>query len=232
MQFSGAILAVTFKEQSEKWAPLVLAHVSKSIMLVHDYIWRIIATVCPDKQVREQLWEVLIIDKLRKAYTRAMEHALFLLQIERSGRPSTYNHYFNSEVQKKRMERLEAIIERQPKTYDKAGNTYASTLNLRSLVGDKNNMQQVCEDILDVLSSYYKVSRKRFVDVICRQVIGHFLLEGDESPLRIFSPELVMGLDTEKLEMIAGEDSETKNRRAMLESEVKSLEVAMKLLKG
>jgi len=32
---------------------------------------------------------------------------------------------------------------------------------------NKDNGQQVCEDILDTLISYYKVSRKRFVDIVC-----------------------------------------------------------------
>ncbi|KAF2184903.1 hypothetical protein K469DRAFT_688492 [Zopfia rhizophila CBS 207.26] len=90
---------------------------------------------------------------------------------------------------------------------------------LRTFVVNKDNTQQVREDILDILASYYKV-------------ISHFLLEGDESPLKIFRPELVMGLDDEQLETIAGEDEETKRQRSVLESEIKSLEAAMKVLRG
>jgi GTPase SAR1 family protein len=229
--FSGAILAMVFKEQSEKWPLLVQAHVSKSIILVHDYIAKLLAHVCPDKQICDQLWDHLIMDAVRKAYVRAMEQTRFLLRIEREGKPSTYNHYFNSEVQKKRLTRLDAIIEEKFPHKDSTEPQLVSTTNLRSLVTDKDNMQQVREDILDVLSSYYKISRKRFVDVICRQAIGHFLLEGEESRLRVFSPELVFGLGAEQLEVIAGEDAGTRDRRAMLELEIKSLEAAMKLLR-
>jgi hypothetical protein len=229
--FSGAILAMVFKEQSEKWPLLVQAHVSKSIILVHDYIAKLLAHVCPDKQICDQLWDHLIMDAVRKAYVRAMEQAHFLLRIEREGKPSTYNHYFNSEVQKKRLTRLDAIIEEKFPHKDGTEPQLVSTTNLRRLVTDKDNMQQVREDILDVLSSYYKISRKRFVDVICRQAIGHFLLEGEESPLRVFSPKLVFGLGAEQLEVIAGEDAGTRDRRAMLGLEIKSLEAAMKLLR-
>lgn len=88
------------------------------------------------------------------------------------------------------------------------------------------------EDIHDVLASYYKVSRKRFVDVICRQVVGHFLLEGDRCPVNILSSELVMGLDSEQLEAIAGEALETKKQRAVLEIEVENLEAALKVLRS
>lgn len=48
--------------------------------------------------------------------------------------------------------------------------------------------QHACEDIHDVLMSYYEVSRKRFIDVICQHILCHYLLEDKESPLQIWSP--------------------------------------------
>ncbi len=81
-------------------------------------------------------------------------------------------------------------------------------------------------------ASYYTISRKRFVDNICQQVINHFLLEGDESPLEIFSSELVMGLEDGQLEMIAGEDAQTRYQRSILESDIKNLEAAMRVLQA
>ncbi|KAF2183507.1 interferon-induced GTP-binding protein Mx2 [Zopfia rhizophila CBS 207.26] len=233
--FSGSILAATFREQSEKWEPLVLTHVSKSIALVHDYIFKLLVYIYPDKQVRDQLWETLLINELRKAYVRAMEQARFLLRIKQEGRPSTYNHYFSSEVQKKRQDRMTAAIADKSDTHYTHDNKPIDVIpvtGLRTVVVNKDNAQQVREDILDILASYYRVSRKCFVDVICKQVISHFLLEGDESPLKIFRPELVMGLDDEQLETIAGEDEETKRQRSMLESEIKNLEAATKVLRG
>ncbi|KAF2181462.1 hypothetical protein K469DRAFT_691959 [Zopfia rhizophila CBS 207.26] len=157
------------------------------------------------------------------------------LRIEREGRPSTYNHYFNSEVQKKRQDRMTAAIANKTDTHytsDDEPIDVVSVTRLRTFVVNKDNAQQVREDILDILASYYKVSRKCFVDVICKQVVSHFLLEGDESPLKIFRPELIMGLDDEQLETIAGEDEETKRQRSMLESEIKNLEAAMKVLRS
>jgi hypothetical protein len=80
--------------------------------------------------------------------------------------------------------------------------------------------------------SYYKVSRKRFVDVICQQVVSHFLLEGNENPLQIFGPDLVMSLDSEQLELIAGEDEESKRQRQVLGRHIESLEAALKVLRA
>jgi hypothetical protein len=202
----------------------VLAHVSKSIGLVHGYISNLLTRICPDKHVRSQLWETVLVDELRNAYARGMEHARFLLRIERQSRPSTYNHSFNSEVQEKRLERIKALTAT-------AGYTPSKGVERVTLESIQSVIQQTHKDILDVLTSYYKVSRKRFVDKICAQVIGNFLLEGDKSPLKIFCSELVMGLDSDQLETIAGEDGETKNQRSMLESGIRELEAAMKVLR-
>ncbi|KAL4763653.1 uncharacterized protein BDW70DRAFT_148432 [Aspergillus foveolatus] len=92
--------------------------------------------------------------------------------------------------------------------------------------------QQVCEDILDNLMSYYKVARKRFVDIVCQQMIHYFLLETDDGPLQIFSPNLVMSLGTEELEMVAGEDAESKRRRDILKREIENLEAAVSILRS
>jgi hypothetical protein len=208
----------------------VLAHVSRSIGLVHDYISKLLTRICPDKQVRAQLWETVLVDELLKAYVRAMEQARFLLRIEQQGRPCTYNHYFNSEVQKKRQDRMKKLAEAASYTNSK-GVEHITVARVQNIVANKENAQQTREDILDVLTSYYKVSRKRFVDNICMQVIGYYLLEGDESPLKIFSSELVMGLDGEQLELIAGEDAETRYQRSTLESDIRELEAAMKVLR-
>ncbi|KAI0011596.1 interferon-induced GTP-binding protein Mx2 [Xylariaceae sp. FL0662B] len=230
--FGGTILATVFEEQSEKWEPLVLSHASNAITLVHDYISRLLTILCPEKQVRDQLWDTLLVDKLRDAYRRAMRHAHFLLAMERGGRPSTFNHYFNANLQNKRNKRMTETLGAMAISFAGHNERYVPIGKLEDHVANKDNAQQVCEDIVDTLMSYYKVSRKRFVDTICQQVVNHFLLDGDESPLHILSPELVMNLDPEQLEMIAGEDVASKRQRQILGREMESLEAAIKVLRA
>ncbi|KAF2191280.1 hypothetical protein K469DRAFT_696978 [Zopfia rhizophila CBS 207.26] len=110
----------------------------------------LLAHICPDKQVRDQLWETLLVDELRKAYVRAMEQACFLLRIEREGRPSTYNHYFNSEVQKKRQDRMTAAIANKTDTHyisDDEPIDVVPVTRLRTFVVNKDNAQQVREAV-------------------------------------------------------------------------------------
>ncbi|KAK8009437.1 interferon-induced GTP-binding protein mx2 [Apiospora marii] len=231
--FGGTVLATAFAEQTEKWEDLVLSHTSKAIILVHDYIFQLLGKLCPEEQVREQLWNEHLVDKLCDAYRRAMTHANWLLGMERGGRPTTFDRYFNATLQQKRGERMvEALVSMaRPVDVFKGGAEYVSIEDIRSHAQDKNNAHQVCEDILDTLMSYYKVSSKRFVDVVCQQVVLHFLLEGEDNPLKILGPELVMGLKPDELEAIAGEDSESKRQRKALVGRKERLEAALKVLR-
>ncbi|KAJ8119426.1 hypothetical protein ONZ43_g3617 [Nemania bipapillata] len=228
--FGGTILATAFKEQSEKWEALVLAYTSKSIVLVHTYIGKLLAAVCPDEQIRTQLWDTILFEKLQSGYRRALSHARFLLSLERNGTLSTFNHYFNSTLQKKRNERQATVFEGMRTDSDHGA--YILLQDLAQMTIDKDNTQQVCEDIADSLESYYKVARERFVDSVCQQVVNHFLLDDKEGPVKVLSPDLILSLDDEKLDLIAGEDAISKHQRHTLEREAEALNEALKVLRG
>ena len=225
------MLSAIFVQQSEKWAPLALSHVSKVVAVVHDFVFRLLKTICPEGFVSDQLWNEFLVDRLIEIYRKAISHTRFLLRMERSSIPSTFNHYYNTTLQQKRAERISKPLKEgrvQFKGYDEA---YVPLREVEKCVVNKSNEQQACEDIMDSLISYYKVSRKRFVDVVCQQVIFHYLLSAEDSPLQILNPELVMALDSEQLEAIAGEDEESRQTRQSLEREVQSLEAALKVLR-
>ena len=93
-----------------------------------------------------------------------------------------------------------------------------------------SNDEHIVQEIHDILQSYYKVSRKTFVDSVCKQSALHFLLLGQESPLALFSPTFVSQFSASTLEEIAGESHVLKKCRAQLTKEVKSLAQAMKIL--
>ncbi|KAI1086904.1 interferon-induced GTP-binding protein Mx2 [Rostrohypoxylon terebratum] len=233
--FGGPILAIVFEEQSEKWEPLVLSHTSKAINMVHDYVFRLVSKLCPDIKVRNQLWEAILLDKLRDRYRQAMDHARYLLDIERRGRPSTFNHNFSAKLEKRREDR---ILERSnngvasPENNEEVpGHGRAETQVAGRLTTMKDNVQKICEDIVDTLVCYYEMSRERFVDAICQQVVNDFLLDGEKSPLKILSPEFTMSFDQDQLEIIAGEDMGSKRQRQALSWEIESLEAAMKVLR-
>jgi hypothetical protein len=222
------LLAVTFRAQASKWPKIVMAHVETVVMVVHGFIKTLLAEIVVDQRMREELWDSVLLEELKEAYCRAKSQAEFLLDIELNSRPSTYNHYFNDNLQKDRIERV-----KQGSQKDVLGSWgTGGHAPLTPVVTNKSNAEHVKEDIHDILKSYYKVSRKRFVDVVCRQVIEHFLLDGHCSPLKVLTPELITTMTDEQLDMIAGEDAATRRERKHIESEIQLLEAAMKVLRG
>lgn len=209
-----------------------MSHVSDVIALVHHFIVDLLSDICADKQVMEQLWDNVLLEKLQESYKRGMEQARVLLKIEREGTPITYNHYFNAELQKGQGKRLQKSLSSLAiNTADSQG-PMVRLASLSSLDTTRSNPEQVREYLHDILESYCNVSVKRFVDVICQQVIDHFLVNGEDSPLHVFNTEMVLELSSDTLDMIAGEDQVTKQERDRLRREIESLEAAMKVLRG
>lgn len=93
-----------------------------------------------------------------------------------------------------------------------------------------SNVEHTVQDIHDILKSYYRVARKRFVDNICMQAADYHLVTGPEAPMRIFSPSWVNGLSNQKLDEIAGEDPAKKRRRRQLGKEIEDLEAGRQVL--
>ncbi|KAK3954257.1 P-loop containing nucleoside triphosphate hydrolase protein [Pseudoneurospora amorphoporcata] len=232
--FGGSMLPITFREQARKWAPIANAHVRTVIIMVHCFIKQLLSTVFVDERMRDELWDSVLLDTLVNAYTRALRKADYLIGIELRSCPSTYNHYFADNLQKSRTERLEAqvaVLEKESQAHEGSApiNTRAE---LKKMVREKSNAEQVKEDIHDTLKSYYKVARKRFVDVMCQQAIDDHLLNGDNSPLRILTSDMVAKMSDSQLDRIAGEDAATKRERKMLEDEIAGLNTALDVLRS
>lgn len=93
-----------------------------------------------------------------------------------------------------------------------------------------SNLQSTVQHLHDILKSYYKVSRKRFVDNVCMQAADRHLTRGPDTAVKLFSPSFVSGLTAEQLERIAGEDMSTKKKRVELTRHVANLKQARNLL--
>ena len=93
-----------------------------------------------------------------------------------------------------------------------------------------SNTKHTIHEIHDILQSYYKVARKRFVDNICMQAADFHLVNGPENPLKLFSPQFVSSLSNEQLEEIAGEDTALHRKRTALAKTVADLEVGRRIL--
>ena len=230
--FDPSLLPIIFQEQSKKWDGLALTYISDVIRVIHSFTNDLLSALCPDWRVRSNLW-TLITDELLERYKKAMSHTHFILNVERKGTPLTTNHYFNDNLQKARAERLKSALKGQAVAV-KFGNEHRDMVKVDAVVSSvqMGNIEHTVEDIHAILKSYYKVARKRFVDVVCMQAADHFLVTGCESPLRLFTPSFVHRLSLDSLNLIAGEDVVSKRTRNVLVHEIKCLKAGKKLLKG
>lgn len=174
-----------------------------------------------------------MIDELLGRYEKAVAHTHFILRVERYGTPLTTNHYFNDNLQKARVERLKSGLMGQAIPV-KVGNELQSVVKMDAIVHcvQMGNIQHTVEDIHAILKSYYKVARKRFVDVVCMQAADHSIVSGSESPLRLFTPPFVHHLSSDSLHLIAGEDMVSKRTRSGLVHEIQFLRAGKRLLRG
>ena len=230
--FDPSLLPIIFQEQSKKWDGLALAYISDVIRVIHSFLKDLLSALCPDARVRSNLW-ASISDELLERYKKAISHTHFLLGVERNGTLLTTNHYFNDNLQKARVERQQSALKGQARDVEfRDGDRKMVSIEAVISSAPMGNMEHTVEDIHAILKSYYKVARKRFVDVVCMQAADHFLVTGLDSPLRLFTPSFVHRLSLDSLNLIAGEDTISKRTRNVLNHELKCLKAGKKLLRG
>ncbi|KAF1347492.1 hypothetical protein BDV97DRAFT_200925 [Delphinella strobiligena] len=93
-----------------------------------------------------------------------------------------------------------------------------------------SNTEHTVNEVHEILKSYYKVARKRFADNLCMQAADFHLVNGSDSPSKLFDPLFVSRLSEDELGEIAGEDETLKRRRATLDKDIKSLEEGKKII--
>ncbi|KAL8377725.1 hypothetical protein RB595_008424 [Gaeumannomyces hyphopodioides] len=240
--FNGSLLAAVFLEQTKNWESITEAYILLAECLVTLFIKQVILSVCSDKRVGEELYDNLLSDPLRRCFARAHAHAESLLDIERKNPSFTLNHYFNDNLSKTQGARLTAVIKRVAGVPNNISTSafdepplYTLTrgqLENIAIQNNQSNSEHMQEYIHDLLKSYYKVSMKRFVDIMCLHVIHHDMLFSADGPLHIFTSKLIHALDDDQLDQFAGEDQIVKVKREKLVREIQSFRAALEVLQG
>ena len=97
--FDASLLPVIWREQSAHWDDLALGYVSDMVSLVHKFIHALISAICSDERVQFALMSILL-DDLIDRYTKSIDHAKFIISVEKDGTPQTLNHYFADNLEK------------------------------------------------------------------------------------------------------------------------------------
>jgi Dynamin central region len=233
---SPSVLPTLWQQQSNNWRAMTRKYLSDIIIYVHDFICKLMEHVCQEERTRSGLMAILL-ERFIDQYKVAIKHVDFLLEVELDGTPLTKNPSFQENLHKFRLERLGAAMSKSSiatdNLRDASGQEIKGTvvrLEDVMLSGPMGDIQHAVNDIYCILKAYYEIARRRYVDAICTQGTDYHLLNGKNSPLRIFSPLFVASLTPEQLEEIAGEDASSKERRESLKREMDSLEEGKRLL--
>ena len=97
--FDASILPNIWKKQSANWNDLALGYVSDIVSHVHNFIVKLLSALCEDRRVQSALLSVLM-DGLVERYKKSIDHAYFILHVEKLGTPLTANHYFSDNLEK------------------------------------------------------------------------------------------------------------------------------------
>ncbi|KYG42578.1 hypothetical protein M433DRAFT_402747 [Acidomyces richmondensis BFW] len=215
------------KKQSSKWINISLGYISDIVVIVHRFVMTALGLLCYHDAMKQSLFNILS-DGLLCRYKVAIQHVQFLLEVERNGIPMTTNHYFSDNLEKCRQERMFSLMQEFSINDCKHGSVIR--LSDAKRTHPMSNMEHIVQDIHDILQSYYKVARKRYVDNVVTQATSHFLITGPETPLNLFTPTFVSGLTKEELEHIVGEALRMKRERARLKKDIASLTEAKHIL--
>ncbi|KAJ5714861.1 Dynamin [Penicillium malachiteum] len=107
--FNPTIVSTLFKQQTAKWPSIGMGYISDIIIILHQFIVRILDTICVDKGIAASIIS-LIMDELTDRYRLAQERVKFLLTVEREGTLMTMNHYLNDNLQRCCQNRLCAAM--------------------------------------------------------------------------------------------------------------------------
>ncbi|KAJ9269487.1 hypothetical protein DTO212C5_4338 [Paecilomyces variotii] len=225
--FNCTLLSTVMKQQSRKWKSIAYGYISDIIIMTHTFTLKALSLACPDVRVCQNLLSVLM-DQLVERYTSAIDKVKFLLFVERSGTPMTLNHYLNDNLEKSRQKRF--ISDIGEKSLDGCNHGRVVRVDDLATQHHMSNEAHTVRDIHDILESYYKVARKRFVDNICMQAVDYNLVTGPNTPMHLFSSSLVSSFTKEQLDEIAGEETALKRRRRQLAKEIEDLKQARKIL--
>ncbi|KAI2777520.1 dynamin family protein [Daldinia loculata] len=234
--FGNSLLPTVFREQSEKWTQLTLAHLSNVILIIHKFIDTAMGVAFMDGGVRVALQEFLS-DDLLDCYRRAIKHAEFLLHVECKGKVTTSNPNFKDLLANNREERQKRMVLEGNKNASELStgrNRATAKMDAKADVTKVvlPSIEQIHGDVHDVIKTYYEIARARFLDGIHQQAITHFLLDGEQSVFQVFTPERVLSMTSEEVESIAKESPTSTQAREKLEPEIESLEKAIEVLRA
>ena len=165
----------------------------------------------------------LAVQELNQANNEATSRLDKLLQIERS--PSTENHYLFDTLNKIRNDRITSQINSMPPSDGHPGFVKKDDViaMLKSSIGNDSNESQEVDDVIDMLSAYWKVAAKRIIDGVGMTITDAFFSTERMERLEQRLSSDVMATEDSDLLQLFKQDAAREQRRAVLTSIVERM---------
>lgn len=150
-----------------------------------------------------------------------------LLSVEFAVTTISYDPRFEAQVNKLKQGKLTAV-----KTQEDAARATPQAAVKAVPKRPRSSLEETGESIHHALKSYYDIALSRFVDVVCQQVIDHYLLHAEDGPLKVLSDRVALCMSADQLNSIAAEDQAVKEKREALIREIEALTRALQILRS
>jgi hypothetical protein len=231
--FNAHLVSSAFAEQTIKWKAITKTYMSRVILTVHRFIKAIMSKICRDQEICQKLWSE-ILTGLLPGYRRALEQVELLIHVDQQKQPYTLNKRFSENFAEMKGERLMGFLYATARKDTKQYGEVQYMVNLRDVpvvAKAQSNAEYLQQEVHDILRAYYSLARDRYIDNIFQLAVNYHLLNGPESPLKVFTPDWVLGLEKGDLDRIAGESKATKGKRSRIKKKISDLEKALNILK-
>ena len=182
----------------------------------------------------EKWVNVILQDFFKRNYEQLVVRLDKLLEQECS--PSTENHYLWDTINKIRNERtrkkIEAMADPQVYTHNRTSligyvkKTEVIALLQSTMDGNASNESQELQDMIDMLSAYWKLARKRYVDNVGQTITDLFTSPDLLKRLQTELAEKIIGLGEEGLTGLFIQNKQIQIQRLRLDEQIKTMEQA------
>jgi hypothetical protein len=228
--FQPMLISQLFWEQSQPWEEIALQHINKVASASKQFIDAVLQHVAP-AEFKDRIIAINVDAALNKCLDDAKDELRKHLQ-DKTGHPSTYNHYFTATIQKMRQRKhqkmtkdaataSEIVIVDKQNNYRNHVDSNKLTEALEKFI-EPNMDVFSSQEALDTARAFYKDELKYFVNVIAKTVIERHLVQ--PLPDLILSPLIVAKLDEQQVHYVTAESPEITQQRAHLESKKAMLE--------
>jgi len=126
--------------------------------------------------------------------------------------PMTENHYLFDTINKLRDKRVSKQLDRMFAGKDTMSKEQVLAL-LKSNIGDESNESQEVQDMIDLLKSYWKLAKKRYVDRICMTVANVYTCKDHIAKIESKLSDSLYDLSDDEMRRMFAQSAEIENKR-------------------